>query len=167
MIDVSGALKQPGSSFAFDELLSFEPCEVMGEELAFEGARLAEELFSAGETVSIDSRLTVTVHAHCAKCLEPVEYPMDIEVKAEFKRTPDEDGFLIRGHEIDAGEAAFEALLTELPMRFVCSEDCRGLCPVCGVNRNKSLCTCLQGAAGPSPFEALAVLLGNQTTEEV
>ncbi len=167
MIDVSAALKNPGSIFAFEESEAYEPIEYRGEELAFSDAYLQGSFFGAGETVSIDSRLTVTVHAHCSRCLEPVAYPMDIEVRADFRRTPDEDSFPIAGHLIDAGEAAFSALLSEIPMRFLCAEDCRGLCPVCGSNRNKSLCTCLEGAAGPSPFEALQVLLGDQNNEEV
>ena len=167
MVDVSGALKNPGASFAFKEELEFEPCEVMGEELRFKDASLEGELFGAGETVSIDANLDVTVLAHCARCLEDVEQPMNIEVKADFSRTPDEDSYPIAGHQIDAGEAAFHVLLTQLPMRFLCSEDCLGLCPVCGKNRNKSLCTCLEGAVRPNPFSALNVLLNDQNNKEV
>ena len=167
MVDVSGALRNPGSSFPFEEALSFEPCRIMGEELRFEDALLTGEMFGADETVSIDARLTVTVLAHCARCLEPVSEPMDVQVKADFSRTPDADSYPIAGHLIDAGEAAFHVLLSQLPMRFLCSEDCLGLCPVCGGNRNKSLCTCLEGAVRPSPFSALSVLLQNQENKEV
>ena len=165
MVDVSGALKNPGARFAFTEELAFEPCEVMGEELRFRDAVLEGNLFGAEETVSIDARLKVTVLAHCARCLESVEEPMDVQVKADFSRTPDEDSYPIMGHLIDAGEAAFHVLLTQLPMRFLCSEDCLGLCPVCGQNRNKSLCTCLEGAVRPNPFSALNVLLNDQNKE--
>lgn len=167
MIDVSAALKNPGSQFPFTESLSFEPCTVLGEELSFEGAVLQGDFFGAGETVSIKARLTVTVHAVCSRCLEPVEYPMDLEVRADFARNPDEDSYPFTGHEIDAGKAAFDEMLTEMPMRFLCSEDCKGLCPVCGINRNISLCTCLTGAARPNPFSALSSLLGDQNNEEV
>lgn len=167
MIDVSAALKNQGSIFPFEEAECYPPTDFRGEELHFDQAQLRGTFFGADETVSIDARLTVTVHAHCARCLAPVSYPMDIAFKADFRRTPDEDSYPIVGHQIDAGDAAFMALLSEMPLRFVCREDCRGLCPVCGCNRNISPCTCLEGAAGPSPFEALAVLLGDQTNEEV
>ena len=167
MVDISGALKNPGASFPFSEALVFEPCEVMGEELKFRDALLEGHLFGAQETVSIDARLSVTVLAHCARCLEEVAEPMDVPVKADFSRTPDEDSYPIVGHQIDAGEAAFHELLTRLPMRFLCSEDCLGLCPVCGKNRNKSLCTCLEGAVRPNPFSALNGLLNDQNNKEV
>ena len=167
MVDVSGALKNSGARFAFTEALVFEPCEVMGEELQFQDAVIDGNLFGAEETVSIDACLKVTVLAHCARCLEPVEEPMDVQVSAEFSRTPNEDRYPIVGHMINVGEAAFHVLLTQLPMRFLCSENCLGLCPVCGQNRNKNLCTCLEGAVRPNPFSALNVLLNDQNNKEV
>ncbi|MBQ3761454.1 MAG: DUF177 domain-containing protein [Clostridia bacterium] len=167
MTDVSGALKNPGSSFAFSEALEFEPCEIMGDVLRFEDAALSGLLFGAEETVSIDAELNVTVRAHCARCLEEVACPMRVQVKADFSRAPGEDEYPIAGHLIDAGKAAFDELLTQLPMRFLCKEDCLGLCPVCGSNRNKSLCTCLEGAVRPNPFSALNVLLHDQNNKEV
>ena len=167
MIDVSGALKNPGSMFPFTEQVSFEPVTMMGEEIAFRDAVLEGELFGAEETVSIDARLKVTVLAHCARCLESVEYPMDIQVEAVFSREPGEDEFPITGHTIDGGEAARSEMIGAMPMRFLCREDCLGLCPVCGKNRNKSLCTCLEGAVRPNPFSALLNLLNDQNNKEV
>jgi len=167
MIDVSAALKNPGSIFPFSQELTFDPTVSMGEELRFEGAYLEGELFGAEETVGIKARLTATVIAHCSRCLTEVKYPMDVEVDAEFTRTNDEDTFPITGHEIDPRDAAFEALLLELPMRFVCSESCRGLCPVCGVNRNISKCKCGEGATASNPFSALSGLFSEQNNEEV
>ena len=167
MIDVSGALKNPGSSFPFEEAESFEPIVMMGEEIAFSDALLAGRLLGAEETVSIDARLKVNVHAYCARCLEPVERQMDIRVEATFSREPGDDEFPITGHTIDGKDAALSELITMLPMRFLCSEDCKGLCPVCGINRNKSLCTCLEGAVRPNPFSALKALLNDQNNKEV
>ena len=167
MIDVSGALRNPGSSFAFTEEESFEPIVMMGEDISFSDAVLEGELFGAEETVSIDARLKVTVHAHCARCLEPIDDRMDIQVEAVFSRQPKEDEFPITGHTIDGNEAARTEMISMLPMRWLCSEDCKGLCPVCGINRNKSLCTCLEGAVRPNPFSALNILLNDQNNKEV
>ena len=167
MIDVSGALKNAGAMYPFSQDIFIEPCEVFGETLSFEDARITGGCFGAEEAVSIEARLSVNVHAHCARCLEPVVYPMDIEVKADYRRGDGEDCFTFTGHEIDPVPAAFECLLTELPMRFLCSEDCKGLCPVCGKSRNKSLCTCLEGAVKPNPFSVLKSLPVYQTNEEV
>ena len=50
-------------------------------------------------------------------------------------------------------------LVLELPMRFVCSEDCKGICYVCGANRNIAPCTCQEGGERQNPFSALSELL--------
>ena len=52
-----------------------------------------------------------------------------------------------------------EALLLELPLRLVCSENCKGICPSCGVNRNIAPCTCQEGGERQNPFSALSELL--------
>ena len=44
--------------------------------------------------------------------------------------------------QIDLGEVMREQFYLALPMKPLCREDCRGLCPVCGVNRNRESCTC-------------------------
>ena len=52
-------------------------------------------------------------------------------------------------------------------MRFLCREDCKGLCPVCGKDLNTELCTCPKGGKAGNPFSALSRLLTDQNNEEV
>ena len=73
---------------------------------------------------------------------------MDVPVDCVFAREEGDETYPLEGYRADISRAAFEALLSELPMRFVCREDCKGLCPVCGRNRNTNPCDCLEGARG-------------------
>lgn len=61
------------------------------------------------------------------------------------------------GDHLDLGEAVREQLFLGLPLRRVCSEACRGLCPTCGVNRNTGTCDCPPEEQGGG---RLAVLKG-------
>src|SRR5688572_563653 len=54
-----------------------------------------------------------------------------------------------RDEKIDLGEVVREQLYLALPMKPLCREDCKGLCPVCGVNRNREACTCQQEWVDP------------------
>ncbi|HUR21173.1 MAG TPA: DUF177 domain-containing protein, partial [Vicinamibacterales bacterium] len=54
-----------------------------------------------------------------------------------------------RDEQIDLGEVVREQLYLTLPMKPLCREDCKGLCPVCGVNRNRETCTCQQEWVDP------------------
>ena len=172
MLDVSAALKNPGSEFGFERELTLEPCEMWGYTLTFENAALSGRYFSADEVVSLRGLLTVTVNALCARCLAPVKRELTVPVDARFSRASDgEDSgtevYPLVGHEIDLDEPAFEGLMLGLPMRFLCSEGCKGLCPVCGKNRNQGLCTCPEGVVKPNPFSALNSIFPTNKHEEV
>lgn len=54
-----------------------------------------------------------------------------------------------RDETIDLGEVVREQLYLALPMKPLCQEDCKGLCPVCGVNRNRETCACQQEWVDP------------------
>ncbi|PKM62010.1 MAG: nucleic acid-binding protein, partial [Firmicutes bacterium HGW-Firmicutes-21] len=55
----------------------------------------------------------------------------------------DNDEFiLVENGLFDVSEFVQGSITLELPSRFMCSEDCKGLCPKCGHNLNESLCSC-------------------------
>ena len=62
-----------------------------------------------------------------------------------------------RGDEIDLGSFALEMVALALPAKPLCAEDCRGLCPRCGVELKSAPCDCRETEAN-TPFAALAVL---------
>ena len=165
MLDVSKALSNPGAGIPFEMPLEFEPTFFMGETLGFENALVSGVMTGGIDMVSVNSRLRVTVKAHCSLCLEATDLDMDVPVDCVFAREEGDETYPLEGYRADISRAAFEALLSELPMRFVCREDCKGLCPVCGRNRNTNPCDCLEGARGPRPLEALSVLLHNNNEE--
>jgi uncharacterized protein len=49
-------------------------------------------------------------------------------------------------YEVDLAPYVHEAIVLSAPMVVVCREDCRGLCPSCGVNLNRETCTCRPNA---------------------
>jgi len=65
------------------------------------------------------------------------------------------------GTGVETNDILWEQVALELPLKVVCSEACRGVCPVCGKNRNLESCSCRQGEA-PGPFEILKNLKGKK-----
>jgi uncharacterized protein len=65
------------------------------------------------------------------------------------------DGFQT---ELDLAPFVWEVLLLHLPERALCSEDCKGLCPICGHNKNEGDCGCRENDADPR-FDALRGLM--------
>ena len=54
----------------------------------------------------------------------------------------DDEAYPLAGDELDLEPLARDAVLLELPLAPLCTEDCQGLCPTCGANRNTESCDC-------------------------
>lgn len=121
------------------------------------------------ETVHVKGRLTARLGLDCGRCLEafslPVEHGLDLfylphqpgeETEDEEEIT--ERDLVVAYHRegrLDLGEMVREQLLLTLPMKRLCREDCLGLCPTCGVNRNETPCHCEPPHVSLSPFARL------------
>ena len=81
----------------------------------------------------------------CRRCLAPVGGELRVSSRELFEAVPKEgDTYPLRGDRIDLELLAQEALTVELPLAPVCTDDCRGLCPVCGADLNLAPCACTQ-----------------------
>jgi len=130
----------------------------------------AELLNHTGGEVRIKGKLKVEMAADCDRCLAEARFPLDAAFDLFYRPMAD-----IAGEEdvaIDEGEAEIgfyqgagleledilrEQVLLTLPMQRVCQSDCKGICPVCGRNRNEVSCDCHQHP-GDDRWRALANL---------
>ena len=87
-------------------------------------------------------RLTGNVKAKamfdCCRCLKPVEHTVDFQFEEDF----DSAAFGYPDDWINIAEAIRAALIFQEPMQPLCSENCKGLCFHCGVDRNLVDCDC-------------------------
>jgi uncharacterized protein len=115
----------------------------------------AELLAHSDGEVRVEGRYTVVMAAECDRCLGRARFALDAGFDLFYQPMS------VIAHEdeveIDAGEAEIgfyqnggleledilrEQVLLALPMQRVCSDQCKGICPVCGKNRNESECQC-------------------------
>ena len=98
------------------------------------------------EALSSDSVLaTGTVRGdwkgECRRCLSDATGTLTVDVRELFEAGSDgEDTYALNGDQIDVEPLVRDAVLLELPLAPLCREDCAGLCPVCGANRNEGDC---------------------------
>jgi uncharacterized protein len=82
----------------------------------------------------------------CRRCTVPVSGDLRVTVSERFADAPIGDDDLlypIVDDTIDLGPLVRDAIVLELPMAPLCREDCRGLCPQCGADRNETECGCV------------------------
>jgi uncharacterized protein len=108
--------------------------------------------------------------APCARCVEPVEVPVETEFDLIFRpveadteaaersiTAPETEICYYQKDSLLLEDVLREQVLLSLPVRTLCKPDCKGLCPRCGQNRNTQECSCDVGPSDPR-WEALAGL---------
>ena len=90
-------------------------------------------LESVHEGILATASGVATAQAECARCLDPVSIPVKIEIQELFHYHPhEEDDFAVVQDVIDLEQAVIDAVVPNLPLKPLCSEECGGLCPTCG-----------------------------------
>lgn len=142
---------------AFGEKMSFnlnqkvDDIEVNGQKITF-----VNPINAFGEVVNVNGFFEVTgqtsamISTQCTSCLEPFAINLKGSLQEVYARSeeiiensnPDSEMIGFEGDVIDIEPEVIKSLLIELPMRLVCSTECRGLCHRCGTNLNVKQCNC-------------------------
>lgn len=108
------------------------------------------EIHRHGSDIYLSGTLDGAVHGNCRRCLDDFDWPLHRDFKflivkeGEGEILEDDTGVdHYEGDELDLGRLVREQALLGLDDSVICSDDCRGLCPGCGANRNHAPCTCV------------------------
>lgn len=109
------------------------------------------------EGVLVKGSLIGEVAVPCNRCTEDTDVHID-NTFSEYEEIPPEsrngenDGFIVFDRHapmLDLARVAWEQFMLSLPVNPVCKDDCKGLCPQCGANRNHVDCDCETSAGDP------------------
>lgn len=121
---------------------------------------------NTGSGLVARGRARLTAEAECCRCLEPFETVIEADVEGFYVQPgqeadlPDDQEYeVLSGRSIDLSNAVEAALAVEAPFAPLCGEQCAGICPVCGANRNESSCDCAATTPAGGPFDVLRGLL--------
>ncbi len=143
-IDARDLIGHPGASkrASVDGVLEGLGTEVASipEDAPLHGDLLLE---SVVEGILVSGRLTGAFHLRCARCLKEFDEPFGVELTEMFVPEPDPEGDdypLDPEGFIDPEQLVRDTVGVELPFSPLCTPECKGLCPVCGGNRNLGEC---------------------------
>jgi uncharacterized protein len=136
-----------------------ENCPDLDARLGPDGLGMRGVLEMSGDDVLLRGDLRGTLEMPCARCLEPARIAVDIPLTVSFVEKSDDDDaedasddaddvVFFDGAEIDLGLEMRDEILLALPINPMCQDDCLGLCPVCGGNRNSVPCDCEERQRG-------------------
>lgn len=130
-----------------------------------------------GENVHVVGSVEVSFHPLCSRCNNPFQLSLNIPIEILFspaysfaekekEEEKEEEVELVEedlnfcfydGKMLDLGEQIREQMILAIPQQPLCREDCQGLCPQCGIDRNTNTCRCSEKSAD-SRWNALKTL---------
>ncbi len=168
--DLSAILKDYGGTMSVKDICRLSDTEFLGEDLSFPDGLLVDgKITNNTKSLHFTAKVTGRLQAHCARCrttvFEDVEFDIsEILVRDEEASSTDEDIVVFSGHEVDLGEIVIDNFLLNTSGKYLCKEDCKGLCPKCGQDLNIKECDCRDDEIDPR-WAGLAQIMKNSETE--
>ncbi len=145
MIDISNLLIRKDNEIPID-------CEIIytSEQIDLNVDRievaLSGRLFRQNDSIFVDVEYKANIILPCSRCLEITNYVLEnnlYDMLCDSKGTVHEEmENLLNGHGFSIKEYLLDDLIINEDSQVLCSDDCLGLCPECGINLNYEKCTC-------------------------
>jgi uncharacterized protein len=147
-VDIGGLLAGGRQLLLVDDEVPIESFEG----IAFpQPARVRLELRYVDRMLAMAGMIDAWASGQCDSCLEGVEREihLDVEERLDPSTGREDDPFgesnVLTGNRLDVADLAQQLVLSVLPMGLRCGDDCKGLCGICGGNRNTGACSCDNG----------------------
>jgi uncharacterized protein len=125
--------------------------------------RVRAKVSKVADKFLVEGTIRGRIRIRCDRCLEPFHREMEsrfhVYLVVPREGTDQEEVELldedlevdfIKGDTVDLSDMVREQIYLSLPMRSICKETCRGLCPVCGANLNETPCLCRKAEGHPA-----------------
>lgn len=131
-VDLLSIINNTEKEISFEGKTSFTDndcavdCNVCGKASSFSGR------------IEVAVNIDAVVNTKCARCLKPLQLP----VKMDVEEIVGEEGVELEGTLLNVDNIVKNNIVVELPIRFLCQEDCKGICSSCGADLNITECNC-------------------------
>ena len=163
LLDLKKIFSEESESCSFDYSMDLSSTGLNGFFPFVSPVRVRGEVRGRKGSADLKAKVSFDFSIPCDRCAEPIDrhyrYAFS-HVLVRSLENREDDGRLIevRDEKLDLDELMREDILLELPTKFLCREDCKGLCPVCGKNLNEGPCGCDGHPADPR-LEVLGKLI--------
>ena len=152
--DLSTVLNNDGASLDISGIISPEE-GACGADVVFpNGISVSGKIICRGNVLDLSASVSGAFCVDCARCLKPLSKTMSFDffetLAQEGAEEIDRDSVIVfSGNTIDLTEIVVSNVLLNISYKYLCSEDCRGICPKCGADLNKGDCGCTNDEIDP------------------
>ena len=144
LLDLREIIEVPGKSVPFE-------CELNTEGLEFESVKEYKSkpiakgrVFNEAGILTLEGILSADMVCVCDRCGTEFDSVKVQELKAYLSdgESDDPEAFVLDGDKLDLDETLSTLFVLDMETKFLCTEDCKGLCSKCGANLNHGPCGC-------------------------
>lgn len=154
LLDLKKILSQESEGCSFDYSMDLSSIGLNGVSPFVSPVEVKGTVKSRDGSAELKASVSFDFSIPCDRCAEQIDRHYDFAFSHVLVRSlennEDDDRFIeVRDERLDLDGLMREDILLELPTKFLCREDCRGLCPVCGKNLNAGPCGCDEHLGDP------------------
>lgn len=145
-LDLRPIIHQPGASIPFSFSLDLSKEDFFGEQPIQEPVQVSGAVTNVAGMLVLEGEAVSRLEHICDRCMTPFRREKTVKLSNLLAETlegeEDEELILLEDGMADIGELAYTAFILNMDTKHLCSEDCKGLCPGCGVDLNQEPCRC-------------------------
>lgn len=165
IIDLSDLIRNPDEKIVLDNDIEIENTEFMGESFTFiNPLHINGEITNNTKSLEFRAHVEGKMGVQCARCRKDMTVPISFDISEVIMQDtvadPEEDVIIIDNEKLDIHDIVLNNFLMNVEGRYLCSDDCKGLCPKCGADLNMGDCGCGQEDIDPR-WAKLAEIIKN------
>ena len=165
MIDLGRIFDIEGESLAFERQLDLSQVSQWGQRPFQSPVKVTGSVENRAGIVTLRCEASFVLTTICDRCLTQSDRPtvsrFEHVLARELNDEDNDDFIVVKDGLLDLDQLVTSDTLLELPIKALCREDCKGLCPICGANLNETTCGCGKQSIDPR-LQVLQDLLNNQ-----
>lgn len=153
VLDLQRLFENEGEEIPFNCSVDLSEYERDNIHLLQAPVMVSGRVYNQAGVVYVKYTARYTVQAPCDRCLAPVVLQRQLDtcqIAVRSLNGKDEDAFLfLPDAQLSVEEMVYADIVLDLPNKILCCEECKGLCPQCGVNLNQGACSCPHSSGDP------------------
>lgn len=155
-LDLKNVLGGIVDQLPFEGPVELEDVQYLGNRIQFVGpVQVNGKVSNIGEGLELEGKAWGRLKTLCGRCGKPAEavfsYSLEetIVKQSEAKEETSEEVIVLEGNMLDMHDIVLNGFYSVAETKYLCSADCKGLCPHCGVDRNVTECDCSANEIDP------------------
>ena len=167
-LNLRAIIHEPGASVPFSFSLDLSKEDFFGEQPISRPVQVTGQVKNTAGLLVLEGQATSLLDYTCDRCMGQFSrektVPLSYLLAESLEGEEEDELVLLEDGEVDVGQLAYTAFVLDMDTKHLCSDDCKGLCPGCGVNLNQEPCRCKKQ---PDPrWAALQKLLAHDDNAE-